>query len=156
MTKPLAVRTLLVLLVLLACASIAQAQAPPEVTVELLNPPEGGILHLDVGESYIAEIQVVSTEPFLMAMVLPDQYYPGRGIFVRGGDRAVQASEVTLYVTLTGKASTADLPAVSDWPEPGVEWPEEGGVAPVSLAVGVRFPGGLVAGQRCNFAVSVP
>jgi hypothetical protein len=154
MTKSLAVRTLLVLLILLACASITQAQAPPEVTVALVNPPEGGILHLEVGESYTAQIQVTSPEPFLLAMVLPDQYYPGRGIFVRGGDRAGRGTEALLQVTVTGKASTGDLPAVLNWPDSGIDWPA--GVAPVSLAVGVRFQGGLVVPARFNFAVSVP
>lgn len=154
MTKPFAVRALLVFVALLACASIAQAQDPPAVTITLENPPPGDLLELDVGESYTFDIQVTSSEPFLLAMVMPDQYYPGRGIQVRGGDRAGRATEATLQLTVIAKASTAGLPAVCDWPETGDCWPE--GVAPVSLVVGARFPGGLVSADHFDLAVKIP
>ena len=75
-------------------------------------------------------------------------------IFSPGGDRAGQGTEAVLYITLTGKNSTADLPAVCDWPEPGDCWPA--GVAPVSIATGVRFPGGLAVGEQFTFGVVVP
>jgi hypothetical protein len=154
MKKPFAVRTLLPFIVLFACASIAQAQAPPAVSITLQNPPPGQLLELPVGESYTFEIHVASSEPFLLTMVMADQYYPGRGIWVRGGDRAVRDDQATLYLTVTAKASTAGLPAVCDWPEPGVCWPA--GVAPVSLTVGARFPGGLVVADHFDLAVVVP
>jgi hypothetical protein len=86
-------------------------------------------------------------------MALTDQYYPGRGIYWHGSDRATQANSALLHLTVTGKKSTADLASVCDWPEPGKCWPE--GVAPASIAVGVRFKGGLVVGERFNFAVVV-
>jgi hypothetical protein len=154
MTKPLAVLSVLALLVLSLSASVALAQAPPEVEIELLNPPDDGVLELAVGESHTFDIQVTSSDPFLLAMVLPDQYYPGRGLFIRGGDRAGRDSTALLQLTITGKQPTAGLEPVLGWPVAGFEWPE-GGVAPVSLAVGVRFPGGLVYGEHFTFAVLV-
>jgi hypothetical protein len=154
MTKQLSVRAVLVLLVLLACAAIAQAQEPPDVRIRLVSPPPGGSLDLEVGESRTFEIQIASSDPFLLALVMTDQYYPGRGIQPPRVDRAGRGTEAVLQVTLTGKGSTAELPAVCDWPEPGTCWPE--GVAPVSLVVGVRFKGGVVVAEHFDFAVSVP
>ena len=55
---------------------------------------------------------------------------------------------------MTGKDSTAELWPVSDWPEPGYEWPE--GAAPVSIATGVRFARGEVFAEQFAFAVVVP
>jgi hypothetical protein len=83
-----------------------------------------------------------------------DAYYPGRGILVTGGDQASPGTYALLEITITGKNSTADLPAVCDWPEPGDCWPE--GVAPVSIAAGMRYSGGGVYGEQFPFAVIVP
>jgi hypothetical protein len=59
-----------------------------------------------------------------------------------------------LHLTMTGKRSTADLPGACDWPGPGDCWDE--GVAPVSIAAGVRYNGGVVVSERFPFAETVP
>jgi hypothetical protein len=154
MKKLLAVMSMVAMVVLLVCAASVQAQDAPDVRIRLVKRPPGGLLELEVGQSHTFEIQIKSSEPFLWTMAMTDSYYPGRGIFAPGGDRAGQGTEAVLYITLTGKNSTADLPAVCDWPGPGDCWPE--GVAPVSIVAGVRFPGGLAVGEQFPFAVVVP
>lgn len=139
-------------IVLLTCLTSSATAASP--TIELLNPPPGGLLELDVGESYTFDILVTSDEPFILAIALPDAYYPGRGVFWHGNDIAHHATSAILHLTMTGKKSTADLHAVCDWPEPGDCWPE--GVAPVSAVAGVRYKGGLVISERFDFSVVVP
>ena len=153
MKKLLAVASVVAMVVLLVCASGVQAQDAPDVRIRLIKKPPGGTLTLPVGESHTFEIQITSSEPFNLAMVMTDEYWPGRSVFSTS-DRAGGGTEATLYVTLTGKMSTAELMAICDWPEPGVCWPE--GVAPISLATGVRFPGGYVVPARFNFGVVVP
>jgi hypothetical protein len=140
--------------VLLMCAVSSQATAAPAATIALLNPPPSDPLELAVGESYTFDVEITSDEPFVVAAAMPDQYYPGRGIYWHGSDRAAQATSAVLHLTVTGKRSTADLPAVCDWPEPGDCWPE--GVAPIAIAAGVRYKGGQVVAQRFSFAVVVP
>jgi hypothetical protein len=139
--------------VLLMCALCSRATAAPGATITLLNPPPDGLLELAVGESYTFDVEITSDAPFVVAMALTDQYYPGRGIYWHGSDRATQDTEAVLHLTMTGKKSTADLAAVCDWPEPGDCWPE--GVAPAAIAVGVRFKGGQVVAERFSFAVVV-
>jgi len=141
--------------VLLMCASSSQATAAPTVRIRVRGlPPPTKPLVLAVAESYTFEVHITSDEPFDVAMAMTDQYYPGRGIYWHGSDRATQATSAVLHLTMTGKKSTADLPAVCDWPEPGVCWDE--GEAPVSIAAGVRFKGGQVVAERFSFAVVVP
>lgn len=153
MKKLLAISSVFAMVVLLVCAPLVQAQELPDVRFRLVQPPPGGTLELAVGESHTFEVHITSSEPFNLAMVMTDQYYPGRSVFSTH-DRAGRGTEATLYLTLTGKKSTAELWPVCDWPEPGVCWPE--GVAPISLVAGVRFPGGGVAAERFNFAVEIP
>lgn len=149
-----AVMMIVVVALLVTHVVAVQAAPAPRFSIKLLNPPKHGVLELDVGESYTFYIEVKSDTPFIRAMALTDAYYPGRGVFWNGSDGQAQATEALLELTMTGKASTADLWAVCDWPEPGVCWPE--GVAPVGLAVGVRFGGGVVIAERFDFAVVVP
>lgn len=139
--------------VLLTCASSSQAVAAPGVEITLLNPPPDPLV-LEVGESYTFNIQVESDEPFIWAMAMTDAYYPGRGMHWHGGDRATQDTSAVLQLTMTGKKSTAGLPAVCDWPQPGDCWPE--GVAPASIVVGVRYKGGQVVAETFAFGVVVP
>lgn len=153
MKKLLIVASLLVVLFLLL--GISSLQATESVRIKLLNPPpKNKPLELDVGESYTFDILVTSTEPFAVALAMPDAYYPGRGVYWHARDRAAQSTSALLHLTMTGKDSTADLAAVCDWPEPGDCWPE--GVAPVSIVVGARFSGGLVYTEAFPFAVKVP
>ena len=141
-----------VAIALLTCmASSAMATDP---RIKLIKPPPGGILELEVGESHTFEIQIKSGTPFIMAMAMPDVYYPGRAIIFHGNDLANHADSATLHLTMTGKGSTADFAAVYGWPEPGIDWPE--GVVPVSIVAGVHYEQGVVVSERFNFAVVVP
>lgn len=141
-------------IVLLTTVPASQATTSPSATITLLNPPPSGLLELDVGESYTFDVEITSDEPFVLALALPNQYYPGRGIKWHGCDQATHSTSALLHLTMRGKGSTADLPAVDDWPGPGVDWPE--GVAPISLVVGVRYKGGYVVAEAFSFAVVVP
>jgi len=129
---------------------VASATAASAPTVTLLNELP---THLAVGESYTVDIQVTSDEPFIFALAMHDSYYPGRGVFFNTSDRAHWATFAVLHMTITGKNSTADLEAVTDWPETE-DWPA--GVAPLAIVVGVRYQGGEIYVQRFDFAVTVP
>lgn len=139
-----------VALVVVLASPASRVAAQPVVTFTLLTPLP---THLAVGETYTIQVQITTDEPFLLAMAMSDEYYPGRGIFFHGIDIAPQATEAVLQLELTGKASTADLLAVQDWPATE-DWPA--GVAPASVVAGVRFQQGEVVSQRFNFAVAVP
>jgi hypothetical protein len=141
----------IVLAVLLAWVA---STAIAGVTIQLLNPPPGGLLELDVGESYTFDIGITSDDPFVLAMATTDAYYPGRGIRRSANDTAHRSTSAVLHLTVTGKGSTVGLPAVYDWPEPGIHWPE--GTAPVSIVAGVRYKGGVVISERFIFTVAVP
>jgi hypothetical protein len=155
MKKVLVAISVIVVAVLLMCTAASQATATPPVKFKLLNPPpKNKPLELAAGETCTFDILVTSNEPFVLAIAMTDQYYPGRGVFWHGSDRATQGTEAVLHLTMTGKKSTADLAAVCDWPEPGYCWPE--GVAPVAIVVGVRYEGGITFSERFPFAVEVP
>jgi hypothetical protein len=138
-------------IVLLACVA---STAIGGVTIELLNPPPGGLLELAIGESYTFDIQITSDDAFVLAMATIDAYYPGRGVRGRANDRAHRTTSALLHLTVTGERSTVELPAVYDWPEPGINWPE--GTSPVSIVAGVRYKGGVVISERFSFTVAVP
>jgi hypothetical protein len=122
--------------------------------IDVPNLPEGDILVLDVGESYTFDIEIANGPAFILAMAMPDAYYPGRAIVWHGNDIAQGENSTLLHLTMTGKGSTAGFDAVCDWPEPGTCWPE--GVVPASIVVGVRFKQGVVISERFDFAVVVP
>ena len=81
-----------------------------------------------------------SNEPFIQAIVLGDEYYPGRGVFFHGNDTANHATSALLHLTITGKEATDFLPD---------------GVAPVAVVAGVRYKGGVVFSERFDFNVVV-
>jgi len=137
---------------LLTCMALPAAAGSTRMV--LLNPPPAGGLVLQVGESYTFDIEIRDGTPFVLAIAMPDAYYPGRAIVWHGNDIAHRARSATLQLTMTGKGPTTDLPAVCDWPEPGVCWPE--GVAPASIVVGLRFEKGVVLSERFDFYVVVP
>jgi hypothetical protein len=145
--------SVMTLTVLLLCALFSEAAAEPVVTIELLNPPPNQLLELAVGETHTFDIQITSDEPFILAMAMPDAYYPGRGVSWHQGDRAHHATSAQLQLTMTGKKPTDGLLAICDWPEPGDCWPD--GVAPVSIVTGVRFKKGVVFAEHFPFAVVV-
>lgn len=155
MKKLLVVASGMVIALLLASTLAYRASAASSVRIKLLNPPpKNEPLELAVGESYTFKIEITSNESFTVAKAMPDAYYPGRGVVWHGSDTENQNTSVLLQLTMTGKGSTADLPAVCGWPEPDDCWPE--GVAPVAIATGARFAGGQVYAEQFPFAVIVP
>jgi hypothetical protein len=143
---------IVVALALLTC--MASSAAADSASITLLNDP-GDLLELGVGETYTFHIKVTSDADFILAMAMPDVYYPGRAIVFSGNDIAHRDDSAVLHLTMTGKGSTADFAAVCDWPELGTEcWPE--GTVPVSIVVGARYRAGVVVSERFSFAVVVP
>ncbi len=133
----------------------ASATKPgPAITVTLLSPlPD--VLDLQVGEAYTIDILLTSAEPFNSAVAKVDVYYPGKGVtWHPGSDLAKQSTSAELHLTVVGKSSTADLPAVVDWQPYGLSW--DGGVAPQVILVGAKFQGGMVSYASFPFAVRVP
>jgi hypothetical protein len=137
MRKCLIVISVMALCLLVAPISVAE---PATTTIELLNPPKKGLLELAVGESYTFDIEITSAEPFVQAIALGDQYYPGRGIFYNGNDIAQHATSALLHLTMTGKEPTDFLPD---------------GVAPAAVVAGVRYGGQDVISERFDFVVRV-
>lgn len=121
----------------------------PTVTFTLLTPLP---TDLAVGETAIIGVRVESSEPFIMAIALSDAYYPGRGVLFNGSAAEARATSADLFLTITGRESTADLAAVEDWPT-DEDWPS--GVAPLAVRVGARFPGGTIIGKTFLFSVAV-
>lgn len=147
--------SLMLVALLLLSAPVSTVAAPPGVSIKLLNPPpKNKPMELAVGESYTFDIRIKSDEPFVLAMAMMDAYYPGRGVFSAGGDRAASGTSALLHLTITGREATAFLLAVCDWPEPGMCWPE--GVAPLAIVVGVRFARGLTVAEQHPLSVVVP
>jgi hypothetical protein len=132
--------TALVTVLAVFMLSTAAAAKPAPVTIELLNPPKKGLLELSVGESYTFDVEITSDEPFILAMVMGDEYYPGRGIFYSGIDSAQHATSALLHLTVTGKEPTDFLPE---------------GVCPIAAVAGVRFQGGVVVSERFDMNVRV-
>jgi len=127
----------LALAVIIGLATPAVAK---EATIALENPPSGGVLELAVGESHTFDISVTSDETFVLAIALTDQFFPGRGVFFSGSDRATMATTADLQLVITGKEATDFLPD---------------GFAPVAIVVGVRYQGGIVVSERFDFMVHV-
>ena len=143
-------RTVVLALALAAGVSgpVAAAEAPT-VTFTLLTPlPD----RLAVGETAVIGVRVESSEPFLMAIALSDAYYPGRGVLFDGSSAVPGATSADLFLNVTGRESTTDLPAVEDWPA-DEDW--AAGVAPLAVRVGARFAGGAVVSESFLFSVVV-
>jgi len=142
MKRIMVVASVMIMATLLTCVSFSQvkAQWPPNIDIELLNPPEKDPLELTVGESYTFHIEISSDEPFILAIAIADAYYPGRYIDCHGNDRATQATYAVLHLTMTGRSPTAELPD---------------GLVPVTITAGVRYKGGVAFSQRWDFNVRV-
>jgi hypothetical protein len=143
---------LLILAALLAGALTAAAPfAVPTTDFELVS---GLPAVMNVGDTATVVVQVTSDQEFIFAQVLPTAWFPGRGVTAvnPGGDRVHANTTATLEVTFVAKESTADFPNEGACPT--------GGVAPVAVVAGVRYPGGLVVSQRFPesgfFCVAVP
>lgn len=127
----------------------AIAATQPEVTFTLAAPlPKT----LAVGETAVIGVHVESSEPFAMAIALSDAYYPGRGVRFDGSPAHAHDTSADLWLTITGTRSTADIPAVQDWPV-DEDWPA--GTLPLVVRTGVRFAGGYVASTAWLFGVTV-
>ena len=131
-------------------AAAAPGTEAPTVTFTLMTelPTE-----LAVGETAVIHVRVESSEPFVMAIALGDSYFPGRGVQFDGSTAQPRATSADLYLTVTGRDSTADLPGAQDWPAEE-DWPA--GVAPLAVRVGARFPGGVIVSTTYLFSVTVP
>ena len=137
---------LMALMVLLT--GILTAAAP--VPVPSFRLIDGLPAVMNVGTTHTVIVEVDSDQEFIFAQALPSQYFPGRGVVAAQGDHVGQGNFARLEVTFNAKSSTANFPAT------GTANCPESGVAPVSVAVGVRYPGGYVAVQRFGFCVQVP
>ena len=133
-------RFFLALVLMLFITGLLTAAAPlPNTTITLVH---GLPSTMNVGEVNTVVVEVTSDQDFLQVQALPSFAYPGKGVVaVQGGDRAGRGTSATLEVTLEAKGSTEKM---------------EGGVAPVHMVVGVRYPGGYVAVQDYTFEVKVP
>ena len=133
----------------LAAAPAAPPTTPPTVTFTLLSPLP---TELAVGATAVIGVRVQSSEPFAMAIALSDAYYPGRGVLFDGSSAVSGATSADLFLNVTGRESTTDLPAVEDWPA-DEDW--AAGVAPLAVRVGARFAGGAVVSESFLFSVVV-
>lgn len=158
MKRTLGAMSIVMAIVLLTCMA-SSAAADGSTLIDVVGIPEDGLLLLNVGEFHTFDIQIASDTPFILAMAMPDAYYPGRAIIWHGNDIAHGGTSAVLHLTMTAKGSTADFEAVCDWPEPGEPEPDgcwDEGTVPVSIVVGVRFQQGVVISERFDFAVKVP
>ena len=152
MKRTLSTASIVVAIALLTC--MASSAAADSTSITLLNDP-GDLLELGVGDTYTFHLKVTSDADFILAMAMPDVYYPGRAIVFSGNDIAHRDNSAILHLTMTGKGSTADFAEVCGWPDPDTEcWPE--GTVPVSIVVGARYRAGVVDQERFSFAVVVP
>ncbi len=128
-------------LALFITASLTAADPLPHTTITLIEGTELPAI-MNVGEQYTVEVQVTSDQPFLGVQAMPSFAYPGKGVVaVQGGDHAGRGTSAHMAVTFEAKSSTEKM---------------DGGVAPVHVVVGVRYPGGYVDVQDYLFNVSVP
>jgi len=130
----------LVLIIVLVSSFITAAAPLPVTTFMLVR---GLPLTMNVGDTSTVVIEVESNVPFIFAQALPAMQFPGRGVVGAVGDHVGQGTTATLEVTFTAKESTSDFP-------------NSPGYSPVSVTVGVRYPGGYVVAQRYDFVVTVP
>ena len=135
---------LMALMVLMTGVLTAAAPVPVTTFAVLQELPDV----MNVGDTATVIVHVESNQPFIFAQALPSQFFPGRGVVAAQGDHVGQGTSATLSVSFTAKTSTANFPGAANCPG--------GGVAPVSVAVGVRYPGGYIAVERYEFCVQVP
>ena len=130
----------LMVLMLSLTGALSAASPVPVTTFTLVQGlPEV----MNVGDTYTVIVQVNSDQEFNSIQALPSFQFVGKGVVaVKGGDRSGRGTSATLELTFKAKSSTVNFPG--------------GGVAPVSVVVGVRYGGGYVAVERYEFTVLVP
>jgi hypothetical protein len=126
------------LLLALAIFLPARETAAANPTFTLLNDLPTNMV---VGETYTIHIGVVSDEPFIWARALGDDYYPGRGAVIHGGDMVHSGTSGELSLTVIARGSTAGFP---------------GGCDPMAVVVGARYQGGEIHSERFDFCVTIP
>ncbi len=134
---------LLITLIFVSFFAVYQPQSAEaeSATITLLNPPANNEVYLSIGETFTPEVYIESDVAFNWAAAGSDFYYPGkRYVTGQSRDRLNGGTSGTLSLTFTAVGSTADL---------------EGGYAPVSVVVGVRYKGGVVVSEVFEFAVYV-
>ncbi len=114
-------------------------RAVPTVNFQLIS---GLPSTMHVGDMATVVVQVTSDQEFLFAQMLPTAWFPGRGVVAvnMGGDRVHANTSATLEITFLAKEPTADFPNEGAC--------DTGGVAPVAVAAGARYPGGYAVSQR--------
>jgi hypothetical protein len=136
-------RLISIIAILATCLVLTAVVVPAQAnsaTITLLNPPAGGELHLSAGESYTFNVAIDSDTPFVQAIALVDQYFPGRGVRDQGAQVVVGQTSTVLHMTVTGVGATARL---------------ANGVYPITLIVGVRYGSGQVVYQAYPINVFV-
>ena len=152
MKKVLGILAVLASIGLLAC--MASSATADSTRIELLDFDPADGLTLAVGDTYTFEIEVKQGRAFILAMAMPDAYYPGRSIIWRGNDIIHRDDSGLLQLTMTATSPTDGLDQVCGWPESNDPcW--DPGVAPVSIVAGVRFEKGEVLTERFDFQVVV-
>ncbi len=142
--------SLLGLLILISLLTGALTAAAPLQISHSINLVQGLPTVMKVGDTATVIVQVDSPDqPFLYAQMLPTFHFPGRDLMAinMGGDRVLNAKAATLEITFIAKAPTADLPYEGVCPP--------GGLAPVAVVAGVRYPGGYADSLRFDFCVDV-
>jgi hypothetical protein len=129
----------IVALMVLMTGLLTAAAPMPETTFTLV---QGLPDTMNVGETATVIVEVSSNVPFLYAQALPSMYFPGRYVVAAAGDHSGKGTTARLEVTFTAKDRTT---GVGHAPS----------AAPVSVVVGVRYPGGVVVPQRFDFTVTV-
>ena len=134
-------KRLLFLAVLVVFLAVAARPVPPQPNYQIVVLTDLPAT-MNVGESYTMEILVTSDIAFINAIAMPAEFFPGRYVVSQGGgDLARAGTSAHLYITFTAKDPTAELP---------------NGVAPISVSVGVRYPGGVVVSERFDRYIAVP
>jgi hypothetical protein len=129
----------IVALMVLMTGLLTAAAPMPETTFTLV---QGLPDNMKVGDTATVIVEVTSDTPFLFAQALPTMYFPGRYVVAAAGDHAGRGTTARLEVTFTAKNPTT---GVGHAPS----------AAPVSVVVGVRYPGGVVVPQQYDFLVTV-
>lgn len=129
----------LVLMLVLMTGVLTAAAPAPNVTFNLI---QGLPKKMNVGDTYTVVIEVTSDVPFNLVQAMPDLQYPGKGVVhIKGGSHAGAGTSARVEVTFMAKTGTSKMP---------------NGIDLVAVVVGARYKGGVVLGERFDFAVAVP
>lgn len=119
------------------------AQSEPVVTSNLdavINDLTGGdgVIEIAVGETKTISVTVETDTPWLSAALVPDSFFPGRGVFFQKRDTAGSGNETTLTIEFTGKSGNNNR-----------------GDLPQTVVLAVRYQGGYVVVESADFTIIV-